>query len=124
MKKNQSDNLAKPAAPSASGITPGPWSVGCAGAKCWVNGPDETGAERVADCGPDEPDMVGWVAQAEQTANARAIAALPELVAALRGLLPWAQAYTTRSGVESSSRRADVEIARAVLARMDGKGGV
>jgi hypothetical protein len=46
-----------------------------------------------------------------------------EALAALRLLLPWAEAYPTRTGIESSSRRADVEIARAAIARAGQEGG-
>lgn len=67
--------------------TPGKWTAGSNGHKFWVSGPDETGAERVADCGPDEQGMVGWVPRKEQEANAQLIASAPQLLSQRNALL-------------------------------------
>ena len=60
--------------------TPGPWTIGGDGADIFAGGtpPDYRDAIHVADCQPSSPGLLGLSAQ--QTANARLIAASPDLL--------------------------------------------
>lgn len=100
-------------------VTPGSWSVGSNCHKFWVNGPDENGCERVADCGPDESGALGWVKREEHEANARLIASAPELVHALQdcisGHIPYgSDSSTLRARISAINTIANAAIAKAL----------
>ena len=91
-------------------FTPGPWNVDS------VDGgfvfADKT-SQRIADCYCDEqPDMANWRIEA----NARLIAAAPDMIAALKGLTRWLRAHAEHEDefFVQSMAQADAAIQKAL----------
>jgi hypothetical protein len=125
------------AAPTPSGITadrdafraqwtPGPWRVGDQNGHCGISIDEisEEGARVATVYLGVVTTAVEWGEQhfalpenAEAVANARLIAAAPELVEALRRLLNFAENTESELGIELDSARN----ARALLARIEGE---
>jgi len=98
---------------SAGKMTPGPWTVGKAGGDWEIGnmGDPATNGGTLAYVPDTHP---------ESQANARAIAALPDLVEALRGLLD--AASTTADDAWAVLER-PAAVADAALAKLDAEGG-
>lgn len=92
---------AQPIEPQPAGHTPGPWehippkdlssSDWCL-RKHWISGPamDASECKSIA-------HISTWDTQERQSANARLIAAAPELLAACKGMLEWARRVTVKN---------------------------
>jgi len=105
MKKNQSDNLAQPAAPAEPASR------------------DEILARYLNKSVEGSPGWYAWRQDHPEQANQRAIRAVPELVAALRNLL--SSVDQQPDGPTWAEEDAAVaHAARAVLDKVDGKEGV
>jgi hypothetical protein len=100
---------AAPAHWRAGGVTPGPWRVGDAGHT--VFGPPN---------GEPAPEVIASV---RRPANARVMAAAPELVDALRALFKHCALVHKHWGDGDNTQQADAAIstARALLARIEGR---
>ena len=59
--------------------TPGPWHINQVRNHPFVS---SVNGERIADCGPDDDNWLGWESEEQAPANARLIAAAPCLLAA------------------------------------------
>jgi hypothetical protein len=100
-------------APTLAAHTPGPWRVTEYGGEIAIHAEDNS---KIA-----LPEK--WFAsdRAEAEANARLIAAAPELLAALGKLAPYAlQRAETEPPFTAKYARADYEIARAAIAKATG----
>jgi hypothetical protein len=95
--------------------TPGPWTFGHWGDDFWVS-PDSSGlTQKVA--------RVTWgmgEERKEGRENARLIAAAPELLEALSGLVDACEAHNSANGREMVDRHA-LERARAAIAKAEGR---
>ena len=98
--------------------TPGPWHTLCHGDSL------EDGSHRVTIAGPSTPDnFAGQVATAwrkgasaeEVEANARLIAAAPDLLDALKGMMEWARR------VRAANPGMEVAEAMNAIARVEGR---
>ena len=112
----------------SAAFTPGPWRVySDRDDELKVKGP---GDEWIADCadgfwGDDGGD---WIMAAESEANARLIAAAPDLLAALQNILGMAEAHTNRCKALRHNKgkpvieamQADIAAARAAIAKAEG----
>lgn len=112
--------MSAPRIESGAGWTPGPWKVADIHANGFYgnNGEAMVSAEDrricAVDCATAFKRGQGYThVCAERDANARLIAAAPELVEALRAIVPFADDFTA-SGCEA------IRNARALLARIEG----
>jgi hypothetical protein len=92
--------------------TPGPWEVvpEDRAESRWIIGDEEGGS--IASCEPAGP----WITSAQADANARLIAAAPDLLAVLRDMLLWAdtpQQEASPSWIIGACERARAAIAKA-----------
>lgn len=100
-----------------SGHTKGPWKarVNPDGGRLSVEGADGTAV--VAGCGCcDSP----WTDKAHAEANARLIAAAPDLLAACKALLQFEDAEIGESGGELEDSMRAVAMIRAAIAKAEG----
>jgi len=100
-------------APKAPAFTPGPWHVGV---PPWLGGDDGSESIKTADgtvIVDRSDDPLGCVDDAEREANARLIAAAPELYEALRGTLEYLH--------DHNSGQAILHQANAALAKAAGQ---
>lgn len=99
--------------------TPGPWKVYHPISTAESLGIDAASGESVVVWGERHEGIIGE----RREANARLIAAAPELLEALRFCIPaleWSVANSP-SAVRRSSARSDLEIARAAIAKATGE---
>jgi hypothetical protein len=103
------------------GGTPGPWNFMVGGWQAFINAPD-AGWFQLASVIVEVEEQHGLESSPEGETNARAIAEVPAMVQALRGLISGLEQRFPGSDLGQSLYFADAVKARAILARIDGGG--
>lgn len=107
--------------------TPGPWTASadriCGGLRIRIRAQERPLGQAKAPYSPIVTEVTSdWgISDAEAAASASLIAAAPELLAALRGVLPYMEAAEISGLIGDEECHGPVEAVRAALAKAEGR---